>query len=36
MVNGAGQLGSLAVLRPQRYESIGAAVDQLVSLKGRQ
>jgi hypothetical protein len=33
MVNGSGQMGSLAVLRPQRYESIGAAVSEIVSLE---
>lgn len=36
MVNGAGQLGSLAMLRPQRYESIGSAVAQIVAMEGQQ
>jgi len=36
MVNGSGQLGSLAVLRPQRYESIEAAISQIAALEGQQ
>jgi hypothetical protein len=33
MVNGAGQLGALAVLKPQRFESIEAAVRYIVGLE---
>ena len=33
IVNGAAQLGSLAVLKPQRFESIGAAIHYIVSLE---
>ena len=33
MVNGSGQLGALAVLKPQRFESIEAAVRYIVGLE---
>jgi len=33
VVNGAGQLGALAVLKPQRFESIAAAVRYIVGLE---
>jgi hypothetical protein len=35
MVNGAGQLGSLAVLKPQRFESIEAAVRYIVGAEAK-